>query len=209
MKRTLITTVATAVLIVTGIIVWSQRASALPYYGGKDFTPSWAPVAHRVADFGGLTDQRGQAFSNAQLDGHPYVASFIFTRCSLVCPVLVKQLGRVQAVTQGSDLRIVSFSVTPDVDTPDVLADFGQKRGIDPSRWSLLTGSKQTIYGLARDSYFADDDRITASLDEPNAFLHTEKLVLVDAQGHLRGVYDGTLPHDIDLLIKDAKALAR
>lgn len=186
------------VLIVVAIIVWSSRAAALPYYGGADFTPSWSPVAHKVAAFS-LLDQQGRAFTNADLDGHVYVASFIYTRCSLVCPVLVKNLSKVQAA--GG--MVVSFTVTPDIDTPAVLADFGKERGIDPARWKLVTGDKKAIYGLARDSYFADDDRIRASIDEPDAFLHTEKLVLVDGQGHLRGVYDGTLPRDIELLLKD------
>ncbi len=209
MVRASLSLLGLVLLVAVGVFAWSSRASALPYYSGRDFTPNWSPVAHRVGAFSGLTDQRGQAFGSEVLDGHVYVASFIFTRCSLVCPVLVKQLTRVQEATQGTDARIVSYSVTPDVDTPDVLKEFGAARHIDPSRWHLVTGSKPTIYGLARNAYFADDERITASLDEPDAFLHTEKLVLVDREGHLRGVYDGTLPHEIDLLIKDMKALTR
>lgn len=195
-----------ALLVVSAIIVWSQRASALPYYGAADFTPSWEPVAHRVGAFS-LTDQRGRAFTDREVAGRVYVASFIYTRCSLVCPVLVKNLRKVQDATSAGGAMVVSFSVTPDIDTPEVLGTFGQERGIDADRWRLVTGDKKTIYALARDSYFADDDRVREAVDQPDAFLHTEKLVLVDQQGRLRGVYDGTLPRDIELLIADAKRL--
>lgn len=194
--------------LLVAIIVWSQRAAALPYYDGANFTPQWSPVAHRVGLFA-LTDQRGRAFSDRDVAGHVYVASFIYTRCSVVCPVLVRHLSKVQSAMAGTGGMIVSFSVTPDIDTPDVLGTFGRERGIDADRWKLVTGDKRAIYDLARDSYFADDDRIRASLDEPDAFLHTEKIVLVDQQGRLRGVYDGTLPRDIELLIGDLKALAK
>ena len=182
--------------------------AALPYYGAADFTPEWKPVAHRVGAFA-LTDQRGNGFTDRDVAGRVYVASFIYTRCAVVCPVLVKNLAKVQAATKAGGAMIVSFSVTPDIDTPEVLATFGRERRIDADRWRLLTGTRQTIYGLARDSFFADDDRVRATVDQPDAFLHTEKLVLVDQQGRLRGVYDGTLPHDIELLIADANALLK
>ena len=108
----------------------------------------------------------------------------------------------------GGDARIVSFSVTPDTDTPEALARFGSERGIDARSWSLVTGSKHTIYTLARESYFSDDERVGASPDDVTAFLHTEKLVLVDANGRLRGIYNGTQPHAVDQLIADISRLS-
>ncbi len=183
-------------------------AEALPYYGGADFTAAWKPVAHRVGAFA-LTDQRGRAFTDHDVAGRVYVASFIYTRCSAVCPALVKNLRKVQDATEAGGAMVVSFSVTPDLDTPAVLSAFAHERGIDADRWKLVTGDKQTIYALARNSFFADDDRVRAAVDQPDAFLHTEKLVLVDQHGRLRGVYDGTLPRDIELLIADANALLK
>ena len=173
----------------------------LPYYDEPTFRPSWSPVSHRVASFE-LTTQTGATISDVGLRGKPYVASFIYTQCAAVCPILVRQLTRVHAAL-GGDARIVSFSVTPDTDTPAALARFGQERGIDARSWSLVTGSKQTIYALARESYFADDDRAGTSPDDVTAFLHTEKLVLVDGNGRLRGIYNGTQPHAVDQLIAD------
>lgn len=177
----------------------------LPYYDEADFTPHWSPVAHRVAPFE-LTTQEGRPVSGASLAGRPYVASFVYTSCAAVCPILVRQLSRVQTALAG-DARIVSFSVTPDTDTPEVLAAFGRERSIDPRTWSLVTGSKRTIYTLARTSYFADDSRVGLAPDDATAFLHSEKLLLVDGDGHLRGVYNGTQPHAVDQLISDFSTL--
>lgn len=179
--------------------------SRVPYYDEATFTPHWMPVAHRVAPFELIT-QSGTRISDRTLAGHPYVASFVYTSCAAVCPILVRQLSRVQD-SLGGLARIVSFTVTPDTDTPDVLATFGRERGINPTRWSLVTGSKRTIYTLARTSYFADDSRVGEDPDDERAFLHTEKLVLVDANGQLRGVYNGTQPHAIDQLIEDVRLL--
>lgn len=181
--------------------------SGLPYYDEATFTPQWSPVSHRVAPFS-LPTQAGTSVSDETLRGHPYVASFIFTQCSAVCPLLVHQLTRVQAAIAGGDARIVSFSVTPDTDTPTVLASFGRARGIDSRIWSLVSGPKRSIYQLARTSYFADDSRVGNAPDDETAFLHTEKLLLVDGEGHLRGVYNGTQPHAIDQLIADLARLA-
>ena len=169
------------------------------------FAAHWAQVAHRVAPFT-LVTQTGGVISDATLAGRPYVASFVYTKCAGVCPILVSQLARVQAAARGT--RIVSFSVTPETDTPATLAAFGEARGIDPRDWSLVTGDKKTIYTLARASYFADDSRVGAAADDETAFLHSEKLLLVDADGQLRGVYNGTQPHAVDQLITDVAALA-
>ena len=79
MVRASLSLLGLVLLVVVGVFAWSSRASALPYYSGRDFTPNWSPVAHRVGAFSGLTDQRGQAFGSEVLDGHVYVASFIFT----------------------------------------------------------------------------------------------------------------------------------
>jgi protein SCO1/2 len=175
----------------------------LPYYQGRDFTPRWAPTTHRIGAFS-LVSQTGSAFTDRDIAGRVHIASFIYTRCSAVCPTLVANLRRVDRAVADPRLRLVSYSVTPDLDTPGVLADFGREHSLDPARWSLVTGDRSQIYRLARESYFADDDRIRATIAEPGAFLHTEKVVLVDRDGRLRGVYDATQGFEMDKLIADA-----
>lgn len=200
----LLVAVATAAACTTA----PQQGRDLPYYDSADFTPRWTrTVTHRVGAFA-LTTQTGSTLRDTDLRGRVHVASFLFTRCTDVCPRMVQQLGKVQAaVGQADDVRLVSFSVTPDLDTPDVLADFGREHGIDPGRWALLTGPAPDIYALARTSYFADDPRPVPAASGADQFLHTEKVLLVDGDGHLRGVYNGTLPYDIEKLLADLATL--
>ena len=180
-------------------VTTDRGGAALPYYTSADFTPRWTSTPARTLALD-ATSQSGARVTGADLEGRPYVASFIFTRCTTVCPVLVAQLARVQRATP---LRIVSYSVTPQADTPAVLAAFGRAHGVDPARWLLLTGDAASIYAAARTFYFADDGRER----DAGTILHSEKLLLVDGAGRLRGVYDGTLPHDVDRLIADASLL--
>ena len=199
-----------AVLIVVGAVAGlaalsaREKGGALPYYTDATFTPSWKESAQRVAPFT-MLDQTGASLTDRDLAGRPYVASFIYTRCSVLCPQLVSGLKSVQERLVHNELTIVSFTVTPELDPPAVLAGFGRERGIDPKRWKLLTGSKADILALAANSFFADDERLRASLSGPEAFLHTEKLVLVDGVGRLRGVYNGSQRSDLDHLVEDAR----
>jgi protein SCO1/2 len=177
--------------------------SGLPFYTGADFTPQWTPSAPRDLPVLDLLTQRNTAFHDADLAGRIHVASFLFTRCNGVCPVLVERLKRLQSEAPA-DVALVSFTVTPDRDRPQDLAAFGSAKGIDPARWHLLTGSARQIFDLARNFYFADDRRLG---DEDNTFLHTEKVLLVDRHGRLRGVYNGTLPFEIEKLVADVRRL--
>lgn len=180
----------------------------LPFYDSADFTPRWTTsVAHRVEDFS-LETQTGEALTAQELSGRVHVASFIYTSCAGVCPEMVRRLSRVQAALAGRPGAVLlSYTVTPAVDTPERLAAFGEERGIDPARWKLVTGDAEQIYRLARRSYFAADDRLDAPRPPSELFLHTEKVLLVDGRGRLRGVYNGTLSHEIDKLLADLDAL--
>lgn len=175
------------------------KVEELPYYDTADFTPRWSSTPARTMDFT-LTSQLGTSVTGRDLRGRIHVASFMFTRCTAICPALVRQLKRVQ----GEDVRLVSYSVTPDLDTPAALAAYGAREGIDPARWLLLTGDRETTFRLARDFYFADDRRVEPS---SGGFLHTEKVLLVDEQGRLRGVYNGTVPFDVERLLTDIRSL--
>ena len=183
-----------------------KAEAALPYFDDPQFTPHWTSVAHRIGTFR-LTRQTGEAVTEHDLDGRIHVASFIYTRCAAVCPLLVRQLSRVQTATRAMpDVTIVSYTVTPDADSPAVLAAFGRDRGVDPAKWWLVTGDRRQIYDLARRSYFAADDRVPSG-NQAEDFLHTEEVVLVDTAGHLRGVYNGTQPFHMDQLIGDIARL--
>lgn len=179
----------------------------LPFYDSADLTPRWARSSnHRIDDFTLLT-QTGAPITRADVMGRVHVASFIFTRCAGICPALVTQLSKVQAAIGQRQAVLVSYSVTPREDSPQTLANFGRLRGIDPDRWKLVTGDAEQIYRLARTSYFADDGRLLVGKPAAEQFLHTEKALLVDQAGHIRGVYNATLPHEVDKLLSDLELL--
>ena len=161
---------------------------------------------HRIMDFS-LMDQTGGTFTLADVGDRIIVADFFFTTCPTICPKMTVEMTRVQkAFKDEPRLLLLSHSVTPEIDSVAVLADYAALHGADPDRWRFLTGERKQIYALARRSYFA-------ALDEgdggPDDFVHTENFVLVDPQRRLRGFYDGTSAADVDRLIKDIHKLLK
>ena len=194
-----------------GCAAAEAESLALPFYAERTFTPVWTEVSHSttkhlVSDTPFL-DQNGKPFTPASAAGRVHVVSFVFTRCAAICPPLVSALKKVQAATVGTDVALVSYTVDPEHDTVAVLNTFAAARGIDSSRWTLLTGTVSGVHQVARDLYFADDDGMRRSLSDPNTFLHTEKVLLVDRDGHIRGIYTGTQPFEIQKLMEDIRAL--
>ncbi len=102
-------------------------------------------------------------------------------------------------------VRLVSFSVMPEVDTVPVLMDYAETYSIQSSKWDLLTGDRKLIYDLARQSYFAEAENSEG--DEQGGIIHGEKLLLIDTEGRIRGVYNGTLAFDMRRLIEDVHTL--
>lgn len=147
-----------------------------------------------------LVDAEGKAFAGSSLEGKLWVADFFFTNCPGPCPRMSNQLKRVQAETAGlKDLRLVSITVDPDRDTPEVLAAYGKRYGAEAGRWIFLTGRKDTIKNLMSEAFylgFADN------LQE-----HSTRFVLVDQRMKIRGFYDSFAKEGIDQLIKDIRSL--
>jgi protein SCO1/2 len=179
-----------------------------------------------IADFT-LTNQQGRAVSRADFDGQPWVADFIFTRCAGPCPLLTAQMARVaDSLGVQSPVRFASFSVDPERDTPETLARYAENYGADASRWHFLTGPRNVISNLAIGSFHlgmgdpttAADSRGSAESEsapaEPDAgafydIPHSLRFALVDANGKIRGYYDGTDPAAVHNLYQDIGALTR
>ena len=156
-----------------------------------------------------LTNQEGQTFSGTNLKGKVFVADFFFTRCPGMCKKMSSQMTRVQErYLNNPHVQIVSFSVDPEHDTVPALQNYAGIYGIRPDKWQLLTGEKAQIYKLAKYGYF-----VTAKENDPEAtniedqFVHTDKFVLVDKEGQIRGYYDGTNRKDVDRLITEISIL--
>jgi cytochrome oxidase Cu insertion factor (SCO1/SenC/PrrC family) len=154
-----------------------------------------------VPDFR-LTESGGAALRLADLRETVWVASFIFTRCAEVCPAMMRKGVELQRhLPLRDDVRLVSFSVDPDYDTPPVLRRYADMFGADRARWLLLTGDKQQIYDLALKGFrlsVQDED-----VEMP--ILHSTKLVLVDRRGVIRGYYDSDDENALRQLARDVR----
>lgn len=194
---------------------FDQEYSQVPYYNTPDFTPIWIQdkdsvdllVPHTIGDFR-FQDQEGRSISNQDVKGKIHVANFFFTTCSSICPKMTAQLYEVQkAFKQDTHLVLLSYSVTPWIDSVEVLHRYAERNHIQSDQWHLLTGDKTKLYDLARKGYFAEES--LGFEKDSSDFLHTEHLVLVDQEGHIRGVYNGTLPLETSRLIEDIRLLRK
>jgi protein SCO1/2 len=180
-----------------GLIARSIRPRPpLPVYGQ---TPSFH-----------LVDQQGAPFTTEAMLGHVTVADFVFTRCTASCPRLTARMAELQArlARDASDVRLVSFSVDPDNDTPPVLAEYAAKAHADPARWTFVTGGADDIaravvlgfkVSAAKIEHGANDFDVT----------HGNWFVVADRAGALRGYYSTEANADFETLVADVERLER
>ena len=173
----------------------------LPILGERYVDDNHDTVYHTIADFS-FVNQLGDTVNNSDVLGKVYVADFFFTTCPTICPVMKKEMLRVYEKFKGNpNFLILSHSIDPMHDTPEVLKDFAEKLGIEnASTWNFLTGDQEKIFEMGQTSYLT-----TAMADqmEPGGFLHSGAFLLIDQQGRIRGVYDGTKPDQVDRLLND------
>ena len=104
------------------------------------------------------------------------------------------------------EIKLLSFSVTPEIDTPEVLKAYAQQKGVNDNRWNLLTGDKKEIYNLARRSYLVVQQDGNG---DKHDMIHTENFVLIDTQQRIRGYYDGTQREDMNKILSDIDILSQ
>jgi protein SCO1/2 len=161
---------------------------------------------HRINDFS-LTNQNSENITHLDYDNHIYVADFFFTTCPSICPIMTENMVHLQSLlNELPEVKLLSFSVTPEIDTPKVLKAYAQQKGIDDKRWNLLTGDKEQIYKLARRSYLVVQN--DGNGDEHD-MIHTENFVLIDNKRRIRGYYDGTDINSIKKIFNDIKILLK
>ena len=159
---------------------------------------------HKINDFV-LTNQNGELISQEFYQNKIYVADFFFTTCPDICPIMTENMGYLQSELKNqTDVLLVSFSVTPNVDSVDVLRSYADLKKVDDAKWNLFTGSKKEIYELARKSFLvAKNDGDGGKYD----MIHTENFVLVDKESRIRGFYDGTNEDEMKKLLVDITIL--
>lgn len=170
-----------------------------------DSTMQHVSKYHTIADFS-FTNQNGKTITQKDYEGKIYVADFFFTTCQTICPVMTTNMVEVQkAIINNPKVMLLSHSVLPDMDSVPVLKKYAIEKGVDDSKWNLVTGDKKDIYGIARKSYLAVK---TGKPEELYDMVHTENFVLVDTKRRVRGFYDGTKKEDIKRLIEDINWLS-
>jgi protein SCO1/2 len=156
------------------------------------FEPAPPPVLGRLPAFT-LLDSRGEPFGSDDLRGRVWVASFIFTRCASICPLLTDAMARLDRRYREESVagvHLVSITVDPEFDTPERLREYAVAHGADPARWTMLTGDPQLVRTLVVDGFrtpLGEPELRGGSLAD---IAHTGKLVLVDGSGGIRGYYD-------------------
>jgi protein SCO1/2 len=180
-----------ALLLVLGAPLLGCRATELPILGT---VPGFA-----------LTERSGSVVRAADLEGSVWVAGFIFTRCPDICPALTARMADLQKTLgeSGGGVRLVSFSVDPTHDTPDVLRGYAERAGARGD-WLFLTGPRDQLATLLKDGFrvaFADDGPAEAPIT------HSDRLVLVDRALRIRGYYHGRNTEDLARLSRDAETL--
>mgnify|MGYP001121512545 FL=1 len=160
---------------------------------------------HRISDFS-LLNQNGNNVTQEDYKNKIYVADFFFTTCPDICPIMTGNMLYLQENLKDTNVMLASFSVTPKIDTVEVLKEYSTLKGVDDSRWNLMTGDKKQIYDLARKSYLV----AKAIPDGKNhGMIHTENFVLVDRDKRIRGYYDGTNIEDMNKLLDDIQILIK
>ena len=159
---------------------------------------------HKIAPFS-LTNQNGLTVTEKDYMNKIYVADFFFTTCPSICPKMTENMGLIQEnIKTDNQVLLLSFSVTPEIDSVQQLKSYAIEKGVIDSKWNLLTGNKKEIYELARKSYLAVK---TDGDGGEHDMIHTENFILVDPEKRIRGFYDGTDTNAMDELLSDIKVL--
>ncbi|HLU66591.1 MAG TPA: SCO family protein [Kofleriaceae bacterium] len=167
-------------------------------------------VLGAVPDFS-FRDQTGAPVRAADLAGRVVVANFIFTRCPTVCPATSLKMQRIgqRLAKMGDAVQLVSFSVDPEHDTPEVLAEFAARYQADPERWRFLTGPSDQVRAAVEGGFKIALERRGELADGTPDIVHGVHFVLVDPELRIRGYYDSDDAARLDQLVADATDLAR
>ena len=153
-----------------------------------------------------LVNQEGQPFGSARLAGKIWIADFIYTSCPGPCPIISTRMSELQKPLEKTDVHLVSFSVDPTRDTPEVLRSYAERLHTEPKRWDFLTGPKSVIYDLSHNGFKL---AVSDGSNEAGMPVHSTRMVLVDRRGEIRGYYEATEADAVTKLLADTSHLLR
>ena len=165
---------------------------------------------HHIGPFS-FQNQDAKFISTADMKGKIAVVEYFFTTCKSICPIMNRQMQRVDAAFKNdSDIQIFSFTVDPETDDVQQMKKYATSHQATSGKWHFLTGEKADLYALARKSFFVLKPAEAQNLgDAGSDFIHTNNFVLVDKQLRIRGYYDGTSEKEVNQLISDIKRLQK
>ncbi|MEZ4787191.1 MAG: SCO family protein [Flavobacterium haoranii] len=201
------------ILVFFGIYYLSTPKKSLPIFTPRDVNPELVDTTvqhigynHIIQDFE-FTNQNGKKITQKDYENKIYVADFFFTTCPTICPKMTDNMVWLQEqIKNNPKVMLLSHSVTPDIDTPEVLKNYALEKGVIDSKWNLVTGNKKDIYYIARKSYLVVK---TGKPEELYDMVHTENFVLVDQKRRIRGFYDGTNIEEVKKLLEDINFLSK
>ena len=177
----------------------------LPIYGYKEFDdlqendtlyhtiPKWAFV-----------NQYGEQVNSSFYEGEIYVVYFFFSHCPTICPAMTMNMVKLQQQTTALDIKFLSFTVDPKKDSSERLFWYQDAFGINGENWNLLTGNQNAIYSLGVNGFLVPNQEDALA---PGGFLHSEKIMLIDSKGRIRGYYDGTDEDQVAVILNDISRL--
>lgn len=193
-------------MIVMGLMT---RPASTTTVGTAEPDPAFGSPLEQPAPAFSLINADGEAFDSETLAGQVWVVDFIFTRCQLVCPIMTLRMSQLQERLELlglKDARMVSISVDPDNDTPEVLAAFADKYSADRARWSFLTGDRTTIWDLVQDGF-----KLALDEDPGNDMMpitHSSRILVVDRSGTVRATFDGLTEGTVEAIAAYVGALS-
>jgi protein SCO1/2 len=193
------TTLILIPLVTAGLLLWLRHVEARAL--AQRTVSSYGTIPHFQ-----LVNQDGQPFDSTQLAGKIWIADFIYTTCPGPCPMISSRMGELQKPLEKTDVHLVSFSVDPEKDTPEVLRGYAEKLQAEPQRWDFLTGPKSAIYKLSHDGFKL---AVSDGSDAEGIPVHSTRMVLVDRHGEIRGYYDATQADAVTKLLADTSHLLR
>ncbi len=189
------------------VLIACESKQSLPYLGPRETREVHGKVDtiyHQIPAFR-LLNQDSVWVSEKDYANKIYVADFFFTTCPTICPKMKTQMLRIyQRYENNPKIKLLSHSIDPVYDQPHVLKAYAKRLEVDSKKWNFVTGNKAAIYQLGQKSY------MVSAQEDPNeagGFVHSGAFILVDAQRHVRGIYDGTKEKEVNKLIEDIETL--
>ena len=195
------------------VLISGCESKKLPYYGeqevikkvvdGKEVEQTIYPV---IPDFSFINED-GEVVTEKDFKNKVYVADFFFVTCPTICPVMKKNMLKVyNEYKENPEVKILSHTIDPEHDTPEVLKKYATDLGVSGKMWQFVTGDKEKIYDIGQKHYM-----VSALEDSSQAggYIHSGAFVLIDKDRHIRGMYDGTTEEGTAKLIQDLAVLLK